>query len=77
MLLAMSEIVFQVVPLGLESSIILVFDVPPGSPSLNNFGHGVIGDGVAGHEGIVISHPTIRTAYGVSHQFTNSASPHL
>jgi hypothetical protein len=64
MLLAMAEIMFQIVALSFEGVIVLVFDLPPGSSGLNHLSHIVIGDGIAGNEGIVVSHPIVRTAHG-------------
>ena len=63
MLLAMAEIVFEVVALRFEGVVILVFHFPPGSSGLNNLSYGVIGDGVGGDESILVSHPTVRTAH--------------
>jgi len=63
MLLAVAEIVFQIVTLRLEGVVILVFHLPPGPSGLNHLGHGVIGKGVAGDKGVVVSHPTVRTAH--------------
>lgn len=50
MLLAMAEIVFQIVALRLEGVVILVFNLQPGPSGLNNLGHDAISDEVAGDE---------------------------
>ena len=64
MLVAMAEIVFQVIALRLEGVVIFVFNLPPGPLGLNNLGHSVISNEVMGDEGIVVSDPTVRTADG-------------
>ncbi len=48
MLLSVSKIVFQVVALGLEGVVILVFDLPVGTPGLNDFCYGFIAQWVMG-----------------------------
>ena len=44
MLLAMAEIVLQVVTLGLEGVVVFILDLPSGSSGSNNFSDGVIAD---------------------------------
>lgn len=54
----MPKIVFQMVAFRLEGIVILVLNLSPSSPGFNNLDHDVIGNGVAGHKGVVVNHLT-------------------
>ncbi len=64
MLLSVCYIVFQVVALGLGGVVILVFDLPAGTPGLNDFCYGFIAQWVMGGKRISIRHLSVRTAHG-------------
>lgn len=54
MLIAMSEVVFNMIALGLENIIILVFDLPACAPIAHNGFDGRIADSKIGIEGILV-----------------------
>jgi len=66
-LLAVPEIVFQVVALGLEGIVMLIFHLPTGTTGLDKLWQVFLGQDVIGGKRIFVRHLAVRTAHD---QFT-------
>ena len=55
-LLAMTEVVFEVIPLGLQSIVILILDLPPTPSGRHNRLHILFSDEEVGNEGKLVGH---------------------
>jgi hypothetical protein len=62
MLFAMPKVMFKMVAFVLERIVILVLNLPTSAPRLNNLGHVVITQGIAGDKGVVENHMKVRMA---------------
>jgi len=63
MLLAMAEVVFEVVALGLEGVVVLVFDFPPGASRGDDGGYVLVGDFEIGDKAIEIDHLAVMVGH--------------
>ena len=62
MLLAMAEVVLQVVALGLEGVVVFILNLPSGPSGSNNLSDDTIADSMTGGKSVVVGHLTIGAA---------------
>src|ERR1035441_10967492 len=60
MLLAVAEVMFQMVALGLEGVVVFVLDLPAGAAGSRQDRHVVLGDGPVGNPGIEVDRKSTR-----------------
>mgnify|MGYP006190476495 CR=1 FL=1 len=54
MLLSMTEIVFEMIPMVFEGIVVLVFGLPAGSTRRHDRRHTLVGEAMIGDEGVVV-----------------------
>ena len=64
MLLAVAEVVFEVIALGLERVVVLVFDLPPGAARGDDRGHVLLGDFEVGHPTVAVNDFAVVVGHG-------------